>query len=1089
MKQRETRTPGIPDIRADNVAEVVRAIKDTLQVREGRSGDPLDQNVTLRHLTALGLATPDGTTTVNGGGDLPVGPPGGGPGDGYDPGGDLSTPPAPEGLEVHPGGVLISVFWIGASYRNHAYTEIWRSAEDLLASAVMIGTSPTNLYADPVDFDSTYWYWIRFVSKADVRGPYNAESGTMGHTMLDSDKAILALSSVIVGSPLWMDMTQRISQIQSDAIIANRTAQSTYAELAERTDTTSSRLLSLQSVSANQATRLDVLESRGAAGNRTFFTDERPDLEDPGIVGGIPLLTGDIWYDTNDSNRSYRWSGTTWVEFISSTGTKVYHQPNDPNVGGGADSTGRLFRDGDLWYDSDSVPPNHPWLWQTVPGAWADIAGADNTAGIITLEQTKIGYATLNVQSPYGLAGAVYDANGLIWNNVATSSDPQWAHSAEKWNTTHNDNPGVDSKLTWHVGLPFAQATKQVGITADNGATQTTVQQQFTAMQTTDTGLLAQYTVKIDANGYVSGFGLASTAPGGPTPAIPSSLFMVNADRFAIGPVMPANQWSSAQPYLKNDVVWMSGGAPAVKHVFQSLKGGEPLPGGGTGPPNLNHLPKYGSTDGSDAWWVDLTVRLPFIATSSAQTINGKTYPPGVWMNAAHITEASINSAQIANLDAGKITTGYLYASISVNTGQIYGGIDPSKPIGSSSYGTGYFLGNDGGTHKFYIGTNDVSYLSWDPGQSSQLTVVGNVWASGGQIGGINMFATGKKPNMVGNLYAPATSNAFATGNGFFLDSNGLFRIGKSAQARLQWDGAAVSIYNDQNKLVMSSGGLNWDQINGSIPPAIANTSVTLTSTGTLNGAGGGSITASGLNSVTPGAGILNQNVTIQGNPNGTITLSGAGVGGTTAVPGIGNFRITFNNISTFIDAVAITRAYIGTAAIGAAQIEAAVITNAHIASLSVDTLWIANNAVTIPIANGYDFDEAVTTAETVLFGGPVAGGAIVEFALPYAATLINVVVTSELDQAAPTTGGSCTMVCYLNKRSDSNYIQFRSFKVGIINNQPRFAQTASFTFTNVPGLFGSDRYFLHISAKRDTSGGGNMLFGKKTITVTTYKK
>lgn len=63
---------------------------------------------------------------------------------------------------------------------------------------------------------------------------------------------------------------------------------------------------------------------------------------------------------------------------------------------------------------------------------------------------------------------------------------------------------------------------------------QSTVSGNTTSIQTqqaTIDGLSAQYTVKIDANGYVSGFGLASTAVNG----APFSEFIVKADRFAIG--------------------------------------------------------------------------------------------------------------------------------------------------------------------------------------------------------------------------------------------------------------------------------------------------------------------------------------------------------------------------------------------------------------------------------------------------------------------------------------------------------------------------------------------------------------------------
>ena len=73
--------------------------------------------------------------------------------------------------------------------------------------------------------------------------------------------------------------------------------------------------------------------------------------------------------------------------------------------------------------------------------------------------------------------------------------------------------------------------------TTVNGHT-TSIQQQMTSID----GLGAQYTLKIDNNGYVSGFGLASTAKNG----TPESNFTVRADIFAIaspsGPGVPPRQ-------------------------------------------------------------------------------------------------------------------------------------------------------------------------------------------------------------------------------------------------------------------------------------------------------------------------------------------------------------------------------------------------------------------------------------------------------------------------------------------------------------------------------------------------------------------
>lgn len=62
------------------------------------------------------------------------------------------------------------------------------------------------------------------------------------------------------------------------------------------------------------------------------------------------------------------------------------------------------------------------------------------------------------------------------------------------------------------------------------GAASAAVSTESTARITDDNKLFAQYTVKVDVNGYVSGFGLASTLKNG----TPYSNFIIRADNFAI---------------------------------------------------------------------------------------------------------------------------------------------------------------------------------------------------------------------------------------------------------------------------------------------------------------------------------------------------------------------------------------------------------------------------------------------------------------------------------------------------------------------------------------------------------------------------
>ncbi len=84
----------------------------------------------------------------------------------------------------------------------------------------------------------------------------------------------------------------------------------------------------------------------------------------------------------------------------------------------------------------------------------------------------------------------------------------------------------ADSAIASQVGQVTARLDK-----AGGGVT---VEQGFQAQASVNTGLLGQYTVKIDNNGYVSGFGLASTSKNG----TPSSEFSIRADSFSM--VMPS---------------------------------------------------------------------------------------------------------------------------------------------------------------------------------------------------------------------------------------------------------------------------------------------------------------------------------------------------------------------------------------------------------------------------------------------------------------------------------------------------------------------------------------------------------------------
>lgn len=214
---RRTKVPSIPDPTPDGLVDVARSVKNVLDVREGRAGDKQDRFVSFRDLEDLRLIAdakkssedPAGEGDDGGGGDDPPG---------YNPGKDPTAPPQPTGFKVAGGYGVIMLDWDTPQslYKNHAYTEIWRNTVDVIGNAVLIGTTIAAVYTDPVPASRTYYYWIRFVSQANVTGPYNSTSGTQGTSAIDVPAVLNALTGQITQSQLYSDLGSRIDLIDGD---------------------------------------------------------------------------------------------------------------------------------------------------------------------------------------------------------------------------------------------------------------------------------------------------------------------------------------------------------------------------------------------------------------------------------------------------------------------------------------------------------------------------------------------------------------------------------------------------------------------------------------------------------------------------------------------------------------------------------------------------------------------------------------------------------------------------------------------------------------------------------------------------------
>ena len=74
--------------------------------------------------------------------------------------------------------------------------------EPSFTNAVLVGTSNGHIYVDSIDPGAVYAYWIRFISSANIAGPYNANSGTLGGISGDTQENIYGINAWIASADI-----------------------------------------------------------------------------------------------------------------------------------------------------------------------------------------------------------------------------------------------------------------------------------------------------------------------------------------------------------------------------------------------------------------------------------------------------------------------------------------------------------------------------------------------------------------------------------------------------------------------------------------------------------------------------------------------------------------------------------------------------------------------------------------------------------------------------------------------------------------------------------------------------------------------
>lgn len=185
-------------------------VAENIELLTGQRGNKLDKAITYRELADIGLITL--RKAANNALSPSVTP-------GVLPDETIDRPVAPTGVVANGAFHTILVEWDVPAYKGHAHAEVWRAEEDNRAKAVMVGTSAANLYSDAIGKGASVYYWVRFVNKANIQGPFHGIAGVHAATSSDVQDILDGLQGKISASHLAQELLtpiQSISQLQGD---------------------------------------------------------------------------------------------------------------------------------------------------------------------------------------------------------------------------------------------------------------------------------------------------------------------------------------------------------------------------------------------------------------------------------------------------------------------------------------------------------------------------------------------------------------------------------------------------------------------------------------------------------------------------------------------------------------------------------------------------------------------------------------------------------------------------------------------------------------------------------------------------------
>lgn len=517
------------------------------------------------------------------------------------------------------------------------------------------------------------------------------------------------------------------------------------------------------------------LSGTGASGYKVYNQAAEPTGLGASDVGAIWT-----WKTGAGVETFKRWSGSAWVDSVSNKRAATYRGAYTTAA---LPTTGSVIGDVALRTDDNVIVVwnGTTWVVRTVVDPVAALVAQETSARISDVEAEANRIDTVDARLTTG--GDVYESI-VTAQTTATSKSATFTQSATPTATkvgdlwVHTGNGNILKR--WNGSSWVLADDARIGTTANQVTTlQSTVNghgDDIAALEisastfASDIGdLEAQYTVKVNLSGYVSGFGLASTLNN----ATPYSEFVIVADKFSIAPVATSHSAADGSPFFHLTAPTSIGGVSVPAGTYMKAA----------------YIHDATITNAKIA---NLAVDDAKIASLSAAKITAGT------LDAARIGAGSITADKISvtSLSAVSTATGALTVGSTITVGSTgVGGI--IKSLGKIFAGAtnGYvFETLSNGTVRAEIG-NGTYFLRWNT--NGVLEVAGNVLIGDMQVSTNGKLRSGK--------------TGYGSGTGWLIEYNGgnpRFDVGNSTKY-LRWSGTDLLIGGD----IIATGNVKANNI------------------------------------------------------------------------------------------------------------------------------------------------------------------------------------------------------------------------------------------------------------------------------------